>query len=53
MQLNEIFSSGSERYTTYPFVYGQPLMGTFTNSKDPHEMANNAVFHQCLHCLSR
>ena len=28
-------------------------MGTFTNSKDPDEMPQNAAFHQGLHCLQR
>ena len=28
-------------------------MGTLTNSEDPDEMQQNAVFHQGLHCLQR
>ena len=32
-------------------VTENPLMGTFTNSKDPDEMQHNPAFHQDLHCL--
>ena len=32
------------------FVYGNPKMGTFTNSVDPDEMPHNVAFHQGLHC---
>ena len=28
-------------------------MPTFANSEDPDEMAYNAAFHQCQHCLLR
>ena len=33
-----------------PLYSGNPLTGTFINSKDPDEMPHDAAVHQGLHC---
>ena len=34
-----------------PLPTGNPIVGTFANSKDPDKMQYNAAFHLGLHCL--